>query len=70
MAVAVQTTGSKLEARSPTVLFRSIVPSLIDARSHYVPAADGQRFLVVADLPENQSAPVNVVLNFPAELNR
>jgi Tol biopolymer transport system component len=70
MAVAVRTTGTQLEAGSPTVLFRTIVPSLLDARSHYVPAADGQRFLVVADLPENQSAPVNVVLNFPAELNR
>jgi eukaryotic-like serine/threonine-protein kinase len=69
MAVALTTHGTDMEAQSPVPLFRAPITSLLEARSHYVPSADGQRFLVVADLPENQSAPINVVLNFPADLN-
>lgn len=67
MAVALKVSGTKLDAQSPVTLFQTAVPSLLDARSHYVPSADGQRFLMVADLPENQSAPINVVVNFTAD---
>ena len=52
MAVALKVSGTKLDAQSPVTLFQTAVPSLLDARSHYVPSADGQRFLMVADLPE------------------
>ncbi|MGC1450961.1 MAG: protein kinase [Candidatus Sulfotelmatobacter sp.] len=70
MSVALRASGTKLEAQAPVVLFRALVQSLLDARSHFVPTADGQRFLVVADPAENQSAPINIVLNFPADLTR
>jgi eukaryotic-like serine/threonine-protein kinase len=69
MAVSLKAVGpEKLEAALPVVLFQTVVPGLLDARSHYVPTPDGKRFLVVADLPETQNAPVNVVVNYTAEL--
>jgi serine/threonine protein kinase len=69
MAVALKAAEpGKLEPSAPVVLFQTTVPRLLDARSHYVPAPDGQRFLVVADSPETEDAPVNVVVNYTAEL--
>jgi eukaryotic-like serine/threonine-protein kinase len=69
MAVALKSGAKHLEPQSPVELFNSPIHHILNARNHYVPTADGQRFLLVADLAENQNSPVTVVLNFPAGPN-
>ncbi len=69
MAVAVKP-GSTFDTEAPRPLFQTQVPGLVDARNHYVPSADGQRFLVNTIVGESTAMPVTVVLNWTAGLKR
>ncbi len=66
MAVPVQLTPT-LSAGDPVALFQTPFAVLV-ARSHYRPAADGQRFLVLAPLGTDVNKPASVVLNWTAAL--
>jgi Tol biopolymer transport system component len=68
-AVSVKTNGTVFEASLPKTLFPARVGG--GRRNDYVVAANGQRFLVV-QLPEQQSysTPIEVVVNWPAAVQR
>jgi hypothetical protein len=51
-------------------LFQTQVTGLVDVRNHYVPSADGQRFLVNSVVGEGASTPIAVALNWPAGLKQ
>jgi serine/threonine protein kinase len=70
MAVSVQSDGTVLRAKPPIALFQAPVTSVVEERSHYVPSKDGKRFLILAEPAENRNVPVNVVLNFAADLKK
>jgi Tol biopolymer transport system component len=64
MSVDVKT-GAALELGAPKPLFQTDAPpSGAIFRNHYVPSADGQKFLVVTVPPEQSAAPLVVVLNW------
>jgi eukaryotic-like serine/threonine-protein kinase len=69
MQVAI-TSGQRFSASAPRALFKAVLPSAFNPyRIDYVPAADGERFLM--KVPVNREAPViTVVLNWPALLNK
>jgi Tol biopolymer transport system component len=55
----------------PKVLFRTQVSrDVIDTRTHYVPARDGQRFLINTQIDDPAPNPITVVLNWTAGLKR
>jgi len=55
----------------PKPLFQTRVPAGVDAyRTHYVPARDGQRFLVNTEIGEPAPNPITVVVNWTAGLKR
>jgi len=67
-AVPIRSIGAKLEAGAPQELFN--LPAADTAVSwRYDVAANGQRFLVLADPPDSKQAPITVVLNWAAELD-
>ena len=69
MQVAVRT-GERFDASAPTALFKTAIPTMLNPyRMDYVPAADGQRFLMKVPVKETPPA-ITVVLNWPALLNR
>lgn len=71
MAVAV-TPGASFKAGAPVTLFATRIPttSLTDDRNNFVPAADGQRFLVNNLVEEGNTRPITLVLNWAADLKR
>jgi Tol biopolymer transport system component len=68
MAVDVQTSPG-FQAGIPKALFSVRLDAGI-ARNHFVPARDGQRFLLVATPSRESVAPTTVVLNWLGELGR
>ncbi len=55
----------------PKALFPTEVPrDVMDVRTHYVPARDGQRFLVNTQIDDRAPDPITVVLNWTAGLKR
>jgi len=68
MAVEIQTSGS-FSAGVPQVLFLGRFDTTA-ARTRYIPAADGKRFLTVAPLGREAMTPTTVVLNWSADLAR
>ena len=69
MQVAVKA-GERFDAAAPTALFTTTIPTMLNPyRMDYVPAADGQRFLMKVPVKETQPS-ITVVLNWPALLNR
>ena len=64
--------GSSLEISRPSVLFQTVIPltGITDDRNNFVPAKDGQRFLVntLADITNSQ--PLIMVLNWAGELKK
>ena len=71
MSAAVKTGGTAFERAAPVRLFQTRMSTLANpffARNQYVVSADSQRFLV--NEPTGQLAPITVVVNWPAELNR
>lgn len=69
MAVPIRS-GAGFEPGSPRALFQTEVTGLVDARNHYVVAADGERFLVNTVVEEPPSAPINVVVNWASPSRR
>ncbi len=68
MAVEIRT-GDTVTAGTPQSLFQGRFDTGI-GRNHYLPAADGRRFLTVAPLGREALTPTTVVLNWNAELGR
>jgi Tol biopolymer transport system component len=60
--------GDDAQVGAPKTLFPIRVPAngISDNRSQYIPAPDGNRFLVLATAEERQEQPAVVVLNWPA----
>ena len=55
----------------PKPLFQTRVPEGVDARhAHYVPARDGQRFLINTQSGDPAPNPITVVLNWTAGLKK
>jgi serine/threonine protein kinase len=71
MAVSV-TSGTSFENGAPTPLFQTRVnPSISTGeRNNYVVSADGQRFLVNNMVEDGASQPINIVLNWTAQLKK
>ncbi len=69
MAVEVKPVGTTFEAGIPKPLFELRVDAAT-RRSTYLPAANGQRFLVVHLLEQAAPAPLTVVVNWPAGARR
>jgi dipeptidyl aminopeptidase/acylaminoacyl peptidase len=70
IAVDVKTDGPTLEVGTPKALFDLRVPSFNSAQAQFAVAADGQEFLVANTAGEITSMPINVVLNWTADLKR
>ncbi len=68
MAVEVNTDSSQLQAGIPKPLFQAQLAANIFLRNRYVVSADGQRFLMLSPAGETSSAPLTVVVNWPAGL--
>jgi Tol biopolymer transport system component len=68
MAVEIKAAGATVEAGLPKELFELRAGPIL--RNRYVPAANGQRFLVVGINEQTSSAPIHVVLNWQAGLRR
>ena len=64
--------GSTLSIGRPTVLFQTLMPlsSITDDRNNYVPAKDGQRFLVNMLAESANSQPLILVLNWVTDVKR
>ena len=71
MAVEIKT-GATFEPGIPAEMFptRVSIAGATTSKNHYVPAADGQRFLVNTIPTEATSSPITVVLNWTAGLTR
>ena len=67
MSVTV-TTGDSFEATIPKRLFVSPVDANPNVRSRYVVSNDGERFLFVSPLVSGAHAPINVIVNWDAEI--
>jgi len=71
MAVPV-TTGANFEARTPTALFQAAPRQPIPIYDLFVydVSRDGQRFLINTQVKQAESAPMSIVLNWTAKLNK
>ena len=69
MAVGVKS-ASGFKAGVPQPLFQTSVSDLAGRPSHYAVASHGQRFLINAEIDENASLLLTVVLNWTAELKK
>lgn len=69
MAVEVNTDPAKFQAGIPKPLFQAQLVTGFLWRNRYVVSADGHRFLMLAPTSQSApSAPITVVLNWPADL--
>ena len=62
------TPGDPIGIGTPHKLFDAPVPRSLATRNRFVPAADGQRFLLIANLQQEDVSPITVVLNWTSEL--
>ncbi len=69
MAVEATADSSSFQAGIPRALFQTHARGLAHARNYYVASGDGKRFLVITPVEENLSCPINVVLNWTANLH-
>ncbi len=69
MAVEI-TTEPRFAAARPHALFQTNILPLVEARNHYDVTPDGRRFLVNSRLPEDATAPIVVVLDWPSEITK
>jgi serine/threonine protein kinase len=70
MAVDVKADGPNFEVGTPKPLFDLRVPSFNAAQTQFAVTADGQKFLVANSYGELSSAPIEVVLNWTADLKK
>ena len=68
MVVDVAEKSDTVEAGIPRPLFQARLQTGVLVRTHYVPTADGQRFLFLAPLGHEALTPTTVVVNWFAEL--
>jgi eukaryotic-like serine/threonine-protein kinase len=70
MAAEVETKQDKFDVKSAHSLFRiNVAPESSESAGSYDVTADGRRFVVNANGDEN-TAPITLVLNWPAELKK
>jgi serine/threonine protein kinase/Tol biopolymer transport system component len=72
MMAAPVTTGTHFDASTPVVLFQSTPrpPVLVYDIFVYDVTRDGQRFLINTQVKQAESAPMSVILNWPAKLEK
>ncbi len=71
MAVEVKIGTSTFETGTPRALFNTgITASFVDRRNQYLVTRDGLRFLVNVSVEDENSAPITVVLNWKAKLEK
>jgi serine/threonine protein kinase len=72
MMAATVTTGAHFDAGTPVVLFQSTPrqPILVYDLFVYDVSRDGQRFLINTQVKQAESAPMSVILNWPAKLDK
>jgi hypothetical protein len=68
MAVDLKLLGATPELSAPKRLFQTRVPSL--EAGHYAVAPDGHRFLMDVPLEDAKPAPITIVLNWAAALQK
>ncbi|MBS1792127.1 MAG: serine/threonine-protein kinase [Acidobacteria bacterium] len=68
MSVEVKSDSRTIETSVPKVLFRADFAGR--GRNRYVASGDGQRFLIITQTEDTTPAPINVVVNWTAELKR
>jgi Tol biopolymer transport system component len=71
MTAASVTTGAHFDAGTPVVLFQSTPrqPILVYDLFVYDVSRDGQRFLINTQVKQGDTAPMSVILNWPAKLD-
>jgi len=71
MAVPV-TTGATFDAGSPVALFQAtpMQPVSRNDQFFYDVTRDGQRFLILTQVKQAETAPMSIILNWPAKLNK
>ena len=74
MSVAVRSNGAKFEAEVPKALFDARLPiTVTGGNSTFIPyavSADGQRFLITVGVSDRALAPITLLVNWPAALNK
>jgi hypothetical protein len=68
MAVGVSVNESKLETTTPKRLFATGVRTGTPGSDRYAVSADGNRFLVLAPVPDSRPAPLTVIVNWTSLL--
>jgi Tol biopolymer transport system component len=71
MAVPV-TTGATFDAGTPVALFQAtpMQPVSTNDQFFYDVSRDGQRFLIITQVKQAATAPMSLILNWPAKLNK
>jgi hypothetical protein len=69
MAVPV-TTGTNLDASAPVALFQANPREIVatSEQMFYDVSKDGQRFLINTQIPQAETHPMSILLNWPADL--
>lgn len=70
MAVNVNTTSSSFHAGTPRELFQTKLVPFLFSRNVYVPAPNGQRFLMITPVGQLQREPITVVVNWQLLLKK
>jgi serine/threonine protein kinase/Tol biopolymer transport system component len=71
MAVDVNPASSAFQVGIPRQLFQAhLVPGMTQWRNVYVPAPDGQKFLMIVPASESKPEPITVIVNWTALLRR
>jgi Tol biopolymer transport system component/tRNA A-37 threonylcarbamoyl transferase component Bud32 len=72
MMAAPVTSGANFDAGSPVALFQTTPRQPVSFTDQFVydVSRDGQRFLINTPVKQAESAPMSVVLNWPAKLNK
>ena len=72
MMAASVTLGTNFDARAPVALFQATPrqPVSITDLFDYDVTRDGQRFLINTQVKQGESAPMSIVLNWTARLNK
>ena len=71
MAVPV-TAGANFDASSPVALFQTNPRQPVSTNDQFVYDVnrDGQRFLINTPAKQGETAPISIILNWPAKLNK
>jgi eukaryotic-like serine/threonine-protein kinase len=72
MMAAPVTTGATFDAGSPAALFQTTPRQPVSTNDHFVydVSRDGQRFLIITQVKAKEAAPISLILNWTAKLNK